>query len=127
MLKCLADNKDYKSAFLLSRLYFDSPDNVKIGTFADSTTLFRINLGISAQNREAHRLLKNAVALNPEDYRSLFELGCDYKSKRRGATFNTDSAYIYLNKARQLANKAGDKEYEQAIADRMSNLKPAKR
>lgn len=127
MLKYLADNKDYKSAFLLSRLYFDSPESVKIGAFADSVAHFRINLGISAQNREAHRLLKKAVALNPEDYRSLFELGCDYKSKKRGAIFNTDSAYIYLNKARQLAVKAGDKEYEQAIADRISNLKPAKR
>ena len=126
MLKYLADNKDYKSAFLLSRLYFDSPESVKIGAFADSVALFRINLGISAQNREAHRLLKNAVALNSEDYRSLFELGCDYKSKKRGATFNTDSAYIYLNKARKLAVKAGDIEYEQAIANRMINLKPVK-
>lgn len=127
MLKSLADNKDYKSAFLLSRLYFDSPESIKIGAFADSVVYFRKNLGISAQNRKAHRLLKDAVALNSEDYRSLFELGCDYKSKKRGAIFNTDSAYIYLNKARQLAIKAGDKEYEQAIANRMINLKPAKR
>ena len=126
MLKYLADNKDYDSVFLLSRLYFDSPESVKIGVFADSVVLFRNNLGISAQNREAHRLLKNAVALNSEDYRSLFELGCDYKSKKRGATFNTDSAFIYLNKARKLAIEAGDKEYEQAIAYRMINLKPVK-
>lgn len=126
MLRYLADNKDYRSAFLLSRLYFDSPESIKIGAFADSVAHFRNNLGISAQNREAHRLLKNAVALNSEDYRSLFELGCDYKSKKRGAIFDTDSAYIYLNKARQLAVKAGDKEYERAIADRISNLKPAK-
>lgn len=126
MLKDLADKKDYKSAFLLSRLYFDSAESVKIGAFADSVALFRINLGMPAQNREAHRLLKNAVALNSEDYKSLFELGCDYKSKKRGAIFNTDSAYIYLNKARQLAIKAGDKEYEQAISKRMINLKPVK-
>lgn len=127
MLKSLADEKDYNAAFLLSRLYFNSPENVRIGAFADSVTLFRNNLGITAQNKEAHRLLKNAVSINSEDYKSLFELGCDYKSKKRGATFNTDSAYIYLNKARQLATKAGDKEYEQAIANRMINLKPAGR
>jgi hypothetical protein len=126
MLESLANKKDYNSAFLLSRLYFNSPESVRIGAFSDSIARFRNNLGIIAQNKEAHRLLKKAVILNSEDYRSLFELGCDYKSKKRGATFNTDSAYIYLNKARQLAAKAGDKEYEQAIANRMINLKPAK-
>lgn len=126
LLKILADEKNYQATFLLSRLYFNSTESVKIGSFADSVALFRKNLGITAQNKEAHRLLKNAVKINPEDYRSLFELGCDYKSKKRGATFNTDSAYIYLNKAQQLANKAGDLEYEQAIYNRMVNLKPAK-
>ncbi len=127
MLKLLAEEKNYNAAFLLSRLYFNSTESVRIGSFADSVALFRENLGITAQNKEAHRLLKNAVDINSEDYKSLFELGCDYKSKKRGATFNTDSAYIYLNKARQLASKAGDREYEQAIANRMINLKPAKR
>lgn len=126
MLQSLAARDDYDAAFLLSRLYFNSSESVRIGSFADSVALFRNNLGIAAQNKEAHRLLKNAVTLNSEDYRSLFELGCDYKSKKRGAVFNTDSAYIYLNKARQLAAKAGDKEYEQAIANRMINLKPAR-
>lgn len=126
LLKILADEKNYQATFLLSRLYFNSTESVKIGSFADSVALFRKNLGITAQNKEAHRLLKNAVKINPEDYRSLFELGCDYKSKKRGATFNTDSAYIYLNKAQQLASKAGDLEYEQAIYNRMVNLKPAK-
>ena len=126
ILKRLADNKDYNSAFLLSRLYFKSPESVNIRAFADSIARFQTNLGISAKNSEAHRLLKDAVSLNSEDYKSLFELGCDYKSKKRGATFNTDSAFIYLNKARELAIKAGDKEYEQAITNRMINLKPVK-
>lgn len=126
MLKNLADERDYQSAFLLSRLYFNSNESVRMGSFSDSIALFRSNLGISAQNREAHRLLKNAVSINPTDYKSLYELGCDYKSKKRGATFNPDSAYIYLNKARQLATQAGDRAYEQEIAKRMVNLKPAK-
>ncbi len=126
MLKTLAGDNNYNATFLLSRLYFNSSESVKIGSLGDSVTLFRNNLGIVAQNEEAHRLLKSAVNINSEDYRSLFELGCDYKSKKRGAVFNTDSAYIYLNKARQLAAKAGDKEYEQAIADRMINLKPVR-
>ena len=127
MLKNLTDNKDYKSAFLLSRLYFNSSESVKVGAFADSVAMYRRNLGISAQNRKAHELLKYAVSLNSEDYRSLFELGCDYKSTMRGAKFNADSAFIYLNKAQKLAKKAGDNEYERAIARRLSNLKPSGR
>lgn len=126
MLKTLADEKDYESTFLLSRLYFNSNESVRIGSFSDSIALFRSNLGITAQNREAHRLLKNAVAINPADYKSLYELGCDYKSKKRGAAFNPDSAYIYLNRARQLASQAGDKEYEQEIEKRIVNLKPVR-
>ncbi len=127
MLKNLADKQDYAATFLLSRLYFDSPEDEKIGAFADSVRIFRSNLDIAAHNEEAHRLLKQAVALNSEDYRSLFELGCDYKSRKRGARRNADSAYIYLNRARQLATEGGDMEYKQAIANRMINLKSTKR
>lgn len=126
MLKSLAEAKDYQSAFLLSRLYFYSNESAKIGSFSDSIARFRNNLGIEAQNSEAHRLLKNAVSINSTDYKSLYELGCDYKSKKRGAKFNPDSAYIYLNKAKQLATQAGDRAYEQEIAKRMVNLKPSK-
>ena len=124
MLKSLANEKDYDAVFLLSRLYFESNESVKIGGFSDSVVHFRKNLDISIQNNEAHRLLKDAVAINPNDYHSLFELGCDYKSKKRGASFNTDSAYIYLNKAKELATQAGDDAYIQAISNRMVNLKP---
>ncbi len=127
MLKTLANEQDYQSVFLLSRLYFYSNESVRMGSFSDSIAMFRKNLGISAQNREAHRLLKNAVSINPSDYKSLYELGCDYKSKQRGANFNPDSAYIYLNKAKQLAAQAGDMAYEQEIAKRMVNLKPVNR
>lgn len=122
LLQSLANDRNYEAAFLLSRLYFNSNESVKIGAFSDSIATFRKNLNIAPQNEEAHRLLKSAVAINPEDYRSLFELGCDYKSKRRGAVTNKDSANIYLNKANQLARKAGDKAYLKAIADRLDNL-----
>lgn len=127
MLKKLADNQDYAATFLLSRLYLDSPEEEKIGAYADSVEMFCSNLDIIANNEEAHRLLKQAVALNSEDYRSLFELGCDYKSRKRGAIRNADSAYIYLNRAKQLATEGGDMEYKRAIANRMVNLKSPKR
>ncbi len=122
MLQELADGNDYQSIFLLSRLYFDGKESVKTGSFTDSVASFRKNLGISANNAKAHNLLKKAVALNENDYRSLYELGCDYKSKQRGAKFNTDSAYFFLNKARQLADKTGDMDYQQAIRKVIINL-----
>lgn len=107
MLKNLAADKDYNSVFLLSRLYFNSSESVKIGPFADSVALFRANLDMPEQNKTAHELLKKAISINSEDYKALFELGCDFKSKKRGATFDIDSAYFYLNKAKQAAIKTG--------------------
>ncbi len=123
MLQTLAD-KDSDATFLLSRLYLNLniPDIVRVGAFYDSVALFQSNLSLQPNNKEAHRLLKRAVELNPTDYRALFELGCDYKSERRGAKVRLDSAYIYLNMAKELASQAGDKEYESAVAPRIENL-----
>lgn len=122
MLKDLAHERNYAAAFLLSRLYFSSDESVDVGAFTDSVTRFRKNVGLAPHNPEAHRLLKNAVAINPNDYRSLFELGCDFKSNKRGATKNPDSAYIYLDKARILAEKDGAHDYLKLIKRRMVNL-----
>lgn len=125
-LQKLADAGNYQATFMLSRLYFSSPESVYVGALTDSVNQFRNNLGLAADNAKAHKLLRQAVAINGNDYRSLFELGCDFKSRRRGATFNTDSAYIYLDRARSLAAKAGDATYSGAISGRISNLRPVK-
>lgn len=126
MLKTLADSDNYDALFLLSRIYFSSRESVKVGSFSDSVDLYRRNLGIAAQNKKAHDILRKAIDINPNDYHSLFELGCDYKSDIRGAVINQDSAYIYLDRARRLASAADDKEYMRAIAKRMANLKKPK-
>lgn len=126
IIEALSNSGDYQATFLLSRLYFSSGESVHVGAFSDSVALFRKNLNMPVENRKAHSLLKRAVDINPHDYRSLFELGCDYKSRNRGAVFNTDSAYIYLDKARTLAVKAGDKEYQRYISKRIENLSPAR-
>lgn len=112
------------AAFLLSRLYFSSPETVYVGAYSDSVNNFKKNLSITPDNAKAHELLRHAVALDGNDYRSLFELGCDYKSHKRGATFNQDSAYIYLDRARTLATNAKDDKYINAISGRISNLRP---
>lgn len=126
MLKDLAHERNYSAAFLLSRLYFSSDESVDVGAFTDSVTRFRKNVGLAPHNPEAHRLLKDAVAINPNDYRSLFELGCDFKSSKRGATENRDSAYICLEKARILAEKDGALDYLKLIKRRMANLRKPK-
>ncbi len=128
MLNTLAAENDYNSIFLLSRLYLNSPDEVRVGAFTDSVARIKNNLrGIIAyngkHNQKAHALLMTAVKLNSNDYRSLFELGCDYKSGRRGVHRNEDSAYICLSTAKRLAKIAGDKKYQTAIEKRMVNMK----
>ena len=81
-------------------------------------------MDIIIQNEKAHRLLKKAVTLNSEDYKSLFELGCDYKDfKENNKRTKLDSAYIYLDRARHFALKAKDQEYLRAINYRIVNLK----
>ena len=124
ILNTLADKNDYRSLFLLSRLYFDFDglQSVRVDASLDSVKIYRQNLGLSADSEKAHRLLRSAVKVKDNDYHSLFELGCDYKSKIRGASFNTDSARYYLNKAMSAAQEAGDKKYEAAIAERMIGL-----
>lgn len=121
ILKNLADNNNYKATFLLSRLYFNGEGD-RIANFSDSIDLYKANLGIQAHNKIAHKLLKDAVNINPNDYHSLFELGCDYKSNFRGTQRQEDSAYFYFNKAKQLAIAADDKEYIRVISSRMGNV-----
>lgn len=126
-LEALAAQGDYQANFLLSRLHFSSSQSFHVGAFTDSVNLFRKNLSMPADNREAHRLLRKAVAINPNDYRSLFELGTDFKSQDRGVARDLDSAYIYLDRARTLAREADDRKYLQLINDRLSNLQPPKK
>ncbi|MDE6329214.1 MAG: serine/threonine protein kinase [Muribaculaceae bacterium] len=125
-LQALADAGDYQSLFLLSRLYFSSRESIYVGEFSDSVSSFKKNINVAPDNAKAHALLGRAIAVNGNDYRSLFEMGCDFKSRNRGATFNPDSAYIYLDRARKLAAGAGDNTYISAIAGRISNLTPVK-
>lgn len=123
MLEQLAGNNDPKALFLLSRLYFKSGEESDNVNNADSLQVIRQRLGILIDNGLAHNLLIKSVSLDPSNYRAQFELGCDYKSNRRGTTRQPDSAYIYLSTALINAGNANDREYQNRIKEKMTNLK----
>lgn len=113
----------YRATFLLSRLCFRSEQDGDVTP--DSILLMQRALSgvLSIDNRRAHELLKEAVAIDSTDYRSLYEIGCDYKSKgKRGAARNTDLSRHYLDRALELARKAGDLDFQRKIRERSTNL-----
>lgn len=122
MLQTLSNQGNAQAMLMLSRLYFNSRDNVSVGEFSKAAAKCRDNAALTPSNRKAHDLLVSAVKADPRDYRALFELGCDYKSANRGASVKPDSARHYFSLARQQAQAAGDQAYIQAIAARTRNL-----
>lgn len=113
----------YKATFLLSRLYFaNAPDQSEV---PDSIKQMQkaLNSLIQIDNKRAHTLLLKAVEINGDDYHSLYELGCNYMSRdKRGADKDLGQAKTYLQKARSLAEQAGDKDYQDKIERRLSKL-----
>ena len=113
----------YKATFLLSRLYFENEADK--AEEPDSIGEMRRSLRgtIHIDNKKAHALLKKAIAIDGEDYHSLYELGCNYMSKnKRGASKDLNLAKTYLLKALDLAEQAGDQEYKTRIEKRLSIL-----
>lgn len=113
----------YKATFLLSRLYFSNvADQSEV---PDSILQMQkaLNSIIAIDNKLAHTLLLKAVKINGNDYRSLYELGCNYMSRdKRGTVKDLESAKTYLLKAQSLAQQAGDKDYQSRISKRLSKF-----
>jgi serine/threonine-protein kinase len=122
ILTNLADQNDAKALFLLSRLYFHSGEESDNVNSVDTLQAIRQRLNISIDNARAHSLLVKSVNLNPANYQAEYELGCDYKSNRRGTKRQADSAYIYLSKALEIATTENDSEFIARINDKMANL-----
>lgn len=121
-LQRLSDNGDADATFLLSRIYFSSPQNIRVTDFSDTVSTIRQNLGNPVDNVRAHNLLIKAVNQDSDNVRYLFELGLDYKSDSRGASIIRDSALYYLDKAQKVAISTGNDAYLNAIRPRISNL-----
>ena len=78
---------------------------------------------LSPNVKKSHELLEKAVEINGNDYRSLYELGCDYMSHgKRGTTYNRNKAKELLEKAELLAKANNDQRYLSLINKRLRHL-----
>lgn len=122
MLEQLVASDDYQATFLMSRLFYNKPSE-QVGKFADSLKIFCGNLNLKTDIIKAHKLLEKAVSLNSNDYRSLYEIACDYRiNNRRGTSQDLKTAARYMHKAKQLAKKNNDMQYLKAIEHNMYGL-----
>ena len=112
-IKGLTSSKSvgYEATFLLSRLYFHY--DVDKADVPDSVKQMKCALGnnLTSDNTKGHKLLEDAVSINGRDYHSLYELGCDYMSRKRGADKDLQKAGYYLSKASKLAIAANDQVF----------------
>lgn len=123
LLKRLAHNNNPKALFLLSRIYFKSGEESDNLEQYDSLAVLRRTLGVEVDNQLAHNLLIRAETLDEGNYRVQYELGCDYKSNRRGTARQSDSAYYYLSKALKNATESNDMDYRRMAEEKLTNLK----
>lgn len=110
LLDSLYEAKDYQATYLKSRLCFLP---VNEDDFLESEIqVLQKKLDCIIDRAEAHKLLKEAIELNENDYRSLFQIGCDYLvgSSRTGNIVDRNPylAQKYLVKALQLAKVSKD-------------------
>lgn len=104
MLDSLADARDWRATFLLSRLYFDTRGNDTV--FYDKLWATMQSLcGIVANNDTAHRYLLDAFELNENDFMILYQLGCDFLAGMvRGCDRNLNYALWCFNHAETALN-----------------------
>lgn len=135
MLNDLVNQGDYQATFLKSRLYFDPSDNPKDSMFYDNRwARMRSNCGLNTNNVQAHELLMQAYAINDNDYKLLYQLGCDFKSGdgERGCQRKAEFArwcFDNANLALGVDNSAEAQQYRDAIKtmnNSLSNTKAVK-
>lgn len=114
--------KEWKAAFLLSRLYFDTR---KIDTifYEKQWEEMRDNCEITPDNEKAHKYLFDAFKLKENDFMVLFQLGCDFSAgEKRGCERKIEYALWCFNTADSLLNSSGknDVRYREEL-DKMRN------
>lgn len=125
-MQSLSEKGDFNATYLLSRLYYKGEDYVD-----PSIKKIQKNCGIQCCNKKSHELMKEAVELNSNNYKALYELGTDYLAgEKRTGIPNSESrklpkSYSLLSKALSLADKNGDYFYSRMIKKQISRI-PAK-
>ncbi len=76
--------------------------------------------------KKAHQILKEAIVLDGSDYKSLYQIGCDYLAGagRTGVkSQDFELAYEYFNRALSLAKKEGASTYVPIIEAELDVVK----
>jgi serine/threonine protein kinase len=125
LLDSLHNVHNYKATFLLSRIYFNkdgeytSPEVERI-----KDNLKTNNVEIKSDNKKAHELLMEAIKINDNDYKSLYELGSDYLAGDVRTNIdnsrNVSESYKILSKAKIKA--ANNESYEKLIETQISKI-----
>lgn len=129
LLDSLYKVKDYKATYLKSRLHYE-PMLRRNGQqeFLDSEVReIKKLIDYPTDKRKAHKILEEAIRLNNEDYKSLYQMGLDYLGgeRRTGLSniYSEQMAYEYFEKAYTLAKLAGDTEYMSMIEADLNYVK----
>ena len=127
LLKDMANGRGKEAAdatYLLSRLYFKSKslsDNLP-----DSVKVMQNSLNIKTDFFMAHKLLQKVVDMSPQDYRALYELGCDFlggEDRTEAVDRDIKKADEYFTKALQYAEMEHDQDYIDRINIQMEKYK----
>lgn len=116
LLTELSDNLDADATYLLSRIYFKSKSASDVSP--DSVKAMQKSLGIQIDNSKAHQLLLKTLEINPNDYRALYELGCDYlggEDRTDAVERDIEKADEYFTDALKQAIEMGDNDYIEMV------------
>lgn len=116
-LEALSDAGSYEATYLLSRLKFDAKNKRDFDNIPDSIWTLQLTSKVKTDNRQAHELLKKAVAINPNDCHSQYALGVDYLIGDRETFEGRQIAESKkcLDRALQLAKEEGEQDIVQNI------------
>lgn len=116
LLTELSDNLDADATYLLSRIYFKSKSASDVSP--DSVKAMQKSLDIQIDNSKAHQLLLKTLEINPNDYRALYELGCDYlggEDRTDAVERDIEKADEYFTDALKQAIEMGDNDYIEMV------------
>lgn len=116
LLTELSDNSDADATYLLSRIYFKSKSASDVSP--DSVKAMQKSLDIQIDNSKAHQLLLKTLEINPNDYRALYELGCDYlggEDRTDAVERDIEKADKYFTEALKQAKEMGDNDYIEMV------------
>lgn len=128
LLDSLYEAKDYRATYLKSRLLYEpiKRANGQPEYMDSDTKKIKETINYPTDKKEAHRVLKEAIALNDADYKSLYQIGLDFLAgaTRTGVeSQNIKKAYDYFEKALDLAKREGDMKHISMIEADLEDVK----